>query len=727
MIESIINVQNLRDAWKTVRSKESSGGADGISIQDYGQNSGRNLERLNKLLSEERWKPCPYVDAKIPKSGGDVRLIGLASIEDKIVQTAIKNVIEPLLEKTFSSSSYAYRPGRGHLRCVRRMIAETISKGNTWYFRADIDDYFDSIDRGVLFKRLRAVIKDEWVVEMIDLCVSMGHIDSSGQWQDSGKGLPQGAVLSPMLANFYLNPFDQSMTSRSTSYVRYSDDFVILGSTETDIRNFADAAVAYLRDRMTLILNEPYAIGCLDGGFDFLGLHFSRNGVSITDSKLGELSEMLEDVKMENGQLSRVYVKGLEGIRRYYLNALPSSYLQIFEKMMDDVCVRWDKTGAALSQKMITQIRHYVLGNDKHSKPLSNIDGSSLNKAKAIRSRKLEYRRIEAENAELVISGPGYFLGANGQNVVIRKNGQPIKVRSNAIRHITIVGPGIGVSSNLVTFCREKGIAIDFFSIDGGHLSSLLSPSYMTMSLWNRQAELTLSERRQIARNLILFKLKNQRNLCRYLNKYHSGKGKENEFRTFIVKMDTIIAKVKGIILADNYSAILMSYEATAAEGYWEYIRCVVEDSGVEFYSRVKQGAKDVVNSMLNFGYSMLYPRIWQAILRHGLNPYSGFIHRSEGNANLVFDLIELFRCQAVDRVVVSMINKGEKCDVGEDGKLRDHTKTSLTRHILERLERYETYRGESRTLNDIIDLQILDFSRCISEGTSFRPYIAKW
>lgn len=200
-----------------------------------------------------------------------------------------------------------------------------------------------------------------------------------------------------------------------------------------------------------------------------------------------------------------------------------------------------------------------------------------------------------------------------------------------------------------------------------------------------------------------------------------------NEFSSFLVKIDSIIATVKTVMLAETFSATLMSYEAHAAVEYWEYIRNIVEDSGVEFYSRVKRGAKDVVNSMLNFGYSILYPRIWQAILRHGLNPYSGFIHRSEGNANLVFDLIELFRCQAVDRVVVSMINKGEKCDVDTDGKLCEYTKASLTRHVLERLERYETYRGESRTLNNIIDLQVLDLSRSISDGLPFRPYVAKW
>lgn len=170
-----------------------------------------------------------------------------------------------------------------------------------------------------------------------------------------------------------------------------------------------------------------------------------------------------------------------------------------------------------------------------------------------------------------------------------------------------------------------------------------------------------------------------------------------------------------------------MAYEAQAAVEYWEYLRNILENSGVEFYSRVKQGAKDVVNSMLNYGYSLLYPRIWQAVLRHGLNPYSGLIHYAEGNPNLVFDLIELFRCQAVDRVVISMINKGDRCAVDKEGKLLDETRSLLTRRILDRINRYENYRGESRTLSDIIDLQVADFARFITDGSTFRPYIAKW
>lgn len=138
MKESIIEVENLRNAWNAVRTQESTGGIDGMSIEEYGRNIERNLEKLNSALADGKWRPMPYLDLRIPKSDGGERTIGLSVVEVKIVQTAIKTKIEPLLERTFSSSSYAYRPSRGHQRCVRRVMAELSKNRNGWYFRGEV-------------------------------------------------------------------------------------------------------------------------------------------------------------------------------------------------------------------------------------------------------------------------------------------------------------------------------------------------------------------------------------------------------------------------------------------------------------------------------------------------------------------------------------------------------------------------------------------------------------
>ncbi len=111
--------------------------------------------------------------------------------------------------------------------------------------------------------------------------------------------------------------------------------------------------------------------------------------------------------------------------------------------------------------------------------------------------------------------------------------------------------------------------------------------------------------------------------------------------------MQAILSKIKSVKTENaDFKQALMGLEASAASAYWEYVRALVEDDDVGFYSRVKQGATDLVNSLLNYGYAILYPRIWQAALRHKLNPYIGFVHYADGQANLVFDMIELFRSQ---------------------------------------------------------------------------------
>lgn len=207
---------------------------------------------------------------------------------------------------------------------------------------------------------------------------------------------------------------------------------------------------------------------------------------------------------------------------------------------------------------------------------------------------------------------------------------------------------------------------------------------------------MSFKDRNRLAVKIIVGKIKNQMNLCKYFNKYHKSVGIDAPFDELVKSLSGVLCKMK------------------------------MSDDEVEFYSRVKKGASDLVNSMLNYGYSLLYPRIWQAILKKRLNPYVGLVHYSEGNPNLVFDVIELFRSQAVDRVVISMIQKKEHT-VMSGGLLDDETRNLLTRHVYERLNRYEKFRGEEKRLSEIIDLQISELASAIVSGTTYRPYMAKW
>lgn len=726
----IADASNLMAAWKSVLAKNSSGGADGVSLGEFGSKLSKNLSSLRQSLVGAKWCPHPYLKVVVPKHDGSDRELGMMSVQDKVVQTAIKQIVEPVLERTFLSSSYAYRPGRGHVACVKRALHETRAHKDGFVVRCDIDNFFPSIDRELLMKRLEQVIKSRRTLELIDLCISIGRVENDLQWEDKNKGLPQGAILSPLLANFYLNPFDQSLLSKGTAYVRYSDDIVIWTNCQDDALSITSHVSSFLSERMDLALNEVPCISPCSEPFEFLGLIVSPGGLSITEEKEKELTELIRNIKMDGESPTKEYMKGIHGIRRYYLSVLPSSYHARFSKILENVSAGWLDEGRGVSKKTVSLIKKELLDNVPKPVIRDSSGGvvNAVDKKKILAMRKSEYRKLESENSELVISGTGYFIGAGYCGITVRKSGQVIKMNTASVKHISILSHGVGISSNLVEYCGKHGIGIDFFGEHCSHLASLQSPLSMNSDLRLRQVCIDGNADLEMAKSIIVGKIRNQLNLCKYFNKYHKGKYSETEFEAICARLQDCEKSVRAVSdVGPDGKKSIMGYEALAAETYWCFIGWLLQDDGVEFYSRVKQGAKDVFNSMLNYGYSLLYPRIWQALLRRGFDPYIGFVHHAAGNPNLVFDVIELFRCQAVDRIVVGMLQKKEKCGVDTEGKIDGGTKELLAGNVMTRLYRYELFRGERRRFLDIIDLQVASLAESIVNGVKFRPYIAKW
>ncbi|EXY44071.1 CRISPR-associated endonuclease Cas1, partial [Bacteroides fragilis] len=163
-----------------------------------------------------------------------------------------------------------------------------------------------------------------------------------------------------------------------------------------------------------------------------------------------------------------------------------------------------------------------------------------------------------------------------------------------------------------------------------------------------------------------------------------------------VLKIDKLIEKAKNYSQRnEKYTAELMAIESQAAIAYWSYIRVLTADDGIDFIRREHQGATDLLNSLLNYGYAILYARVWKNILAAKLNPSIGVLHaKQDGKPTLVFDVVELFRAQMVDRVVISLIQKKVSLKM-HDGLLNESSKRVLIRYILERLNRYEKYRGE--------------------------------
>lgn len=293
------------------------------------------------------------------------------------------------------------------------------------------------------------------------------------------------------------------------------------------------------------------------------------------------------------------------------------------------------------------------------------------------------------------------------------------------------MGKGVSISSNIIGFCLNNKIAIDFFGPKGEHVGTILSERFMENTLWRKQAELGDEVRVRLATDFIRAKLKNQLYLVKYFHKYH--KTLHPTLQEKYMDLEMFVDTFKEFERHANYASSdyftqLVAKEAQGAVKYWAYIRELLDDDDVGFERREHHGATDLVNSMLNYGYAILYARTWQALLAAKLNPFESVVHvRQPGKPTFVYDVVEMFRSQVVDRIVVSLIQKGIELSVDSKGMLVDATKKLLAKSILERLHRYEAYRGESITMTQIMQRQAREIAAHIDTGEKYKPYIAKW
>jgi len=344
---------------------------------------------------------------------------------------------------------------------------------------------------------------------------------------------------------------------------------------------------------------------------------------------------------------------------------------------------------------------------------------------------KSSYQQREEDGKELIVNTYGCFIGLTQKGVTVRLQGKVIYQKPiGALAHIMINGNGITLSSNLVEYCLANKISIDFFNSSGAHSGSILSNKYIESTLWNRQAQCSEEKRMILAEAIIQAKLKNQYYLVKYFHKYH--KHTSSHFAVQYNDLGTFYTAFKAFLHIcdksdEQFIVNLVGKESQGAVKYWSYIRELLSDDNVSFEKRERHGAKDLVNSMLNYGYAILYSRVWQALLEAKLNPFDSIIHvRQPGKPTFVYDVVEIFRAQVVDRVVISLIQKGTTLKV-ENGLLDDNTKRILSKNILERLNRHENYRGEKITMEQIIRRQAKEIAAYIDRDRTYKPYTSKW
>lgn len=276
LIDKVHAGANLWSSWAKVAANAGAAGVDHVTVKMYEEGVETNLENLRERLRQGRYQPQAIRRVYIPKPGDNqMRPLGIPTVQDRVVQTALRHVLEPIFEKTFARHSYGFRPGRGCKDALRR-VDELLKQGHVYVVDADLKSYFDTIPHGRLMERVRERVADGRVLKLTESFLTQGVMEEMEQWKP-GSGAPQGAVVSPLLSNIYLNPLDHEMERRGLEMVRYADDFVILCQSGQQAREALELVRRWTADAgLTLHPEKTRIVDVREEGFDFLGYHFER-------------------------------------------------------------------------------------------------------------------------------------------------------------------------------------------------------------------------------------------------------------------------------------------------------------------------------------------------------------------------------------------------------------------------------------------------------------------
>ncbi len=227
MIDKVYQPKNLRAAWEKVKANRGSGGIDGQSLEAFEQDCDEHLDRLHEELRTDRYQPLPVRRVDIPKAGkpGETRPLGIPAVYDRVCQQALLNRVAPIFEPLFDDSSFGYRPGRSAKDALRKLWRE-IEAGAEWIVDADLKDYFGSIDHDKLMTLVAQRVADGRVLTLIERMLTAGAMQN-GRLFPTTQGTPQGGVVSPLLSNILLTPFDREMRRRGYQLTRYADDWAV--------------------------------------------------------------------------------------------------------------------------------------------------------------------------------------------------------------------------------------------------------------------------------------------------------------------------------------------------------------------------------------------------------------------------------------------------------------------------------------------------------------------
>lgn len=327
LVDKVYWPKTLEEAWRLVKQNQGAAGVDGQSVKQFSLKSEVYLKELHEALKTGTYRPAAVRRVEIPKERGKVRPLGIPTVKDRIAQAAVRMILEPIFEAQFLDMSYGFRPGRGAKDALRE-VDHLIKSGYTHVVDADLEQYFDSIPQDRLMDRVREQISDGRLLSLLELWLHQEVMTESARWTPV-TGTPQGAVISPLLANIYLHPLDLHIRDCGYKMVRYADDFVILCQSRSE----AEKALSYVRawvaeNGLSLHPDKTHVGDCTrpGEGFEFLGYRFEAGRRTVRKKSLKKFRDRVRQLTPRNSgqslektiaQLNRV----LKGWFEYFKHA----------------------------------------------------------------------------------------------------------------------------------------------------------------------------------------------------------------------------------------------------------------------------------------------------------------------------------------------------------------------------------------------------------------------
>jgi RNA-directed DNA polymerase len=277
LVDKVYKRKNLEMAWEKVKANRGSGGVDGQSLKMFDAQLEQQLERLQRELREDTYQPQPVRQVQIPKAGkpGEFRTLGIPTIYDRVCQQALLNRLEPIFEPVFDEANFGYRRGRSTKDAMRKVWKE-IQSGREWIVDGDLKDFFGSVDHEKLLTLIAQRVADSRVLRLIKAMLKAGSY-GKGQLFPSERGTPQGGVVSPLLSNVLLTPFDQELRRKGYQLTRYADDWVITCKSAAEARAALAVATRILEQLGVRLNPQKTRIVHVRRGFDFLGYRILRS------------------------------------------------------------------------------------------------------------------------------------------------------------------------------------------------------------------------------------------------------------------------------------------------------------------------------------------------------------------------------------------------------------------------------------------------------------------